>query len=108
MNELVGDDIGGGERNAPAPWFAVNADAHLHLVLAKLEGGLASGRHDARGQRDAHRPGACVDVLAERLERRQVAPGLGRSADHLLYNERAGDTTPSGRIGGSLDRDVVV
>src|SRR5580704_1429712 len=108
IHELVGDAIGSGERDAPAPRLAVDADAHFHLILAELKGGLAGGRHRARGERDAHRAGAYVDVLAQRLERHQIAPGLGRGADHLLNNERAGDAAPSGRIGGSLDRDIVV
>ena len=51
---------------------------------------------------------AADNVLAERLERRQIASGLGRRAHHLFDNERAGDAAPSGRIGGSLDRDIVV
>ena len=59
--------------DAPAAGLAMDADAHLHLVVAEREGRLAGGRHRATGQRHAHRAGARVDPLAERLQRGEIA-----------------------------------
>ena len=42
------------------------------------------------------------------LQRREIGAGLGRRADHLLDDQRAGDAAPAGRVGRVLDRDVVV
>ena len=49
--------------DAAAAGFAVDADAHFHLVLAELEGRLAGGRHGAAGKRDAHGAGLPVHAL---------------------------------------------
>ena len=46
------------QRHALAARLAVDADPHLHLVLAQLEGRLAGRRHRARRQGHAH--GAAV------------------------------------------------
>ena len=38
----------------------------------------------------------------------EAVAALGRGADDLLDDQRAGDAAPAGRVGRVLDRDVVV
>ena len=107
-DHLVGDRIGRRELDAPAAGLAVDADAHLHLVLAEREGRLAGGRHGAARERHAHRARAGVDPVAERLEIGEAPPLLRCGTDDLLDDQGAGDTAATGRIGRGLDGDVVI
>ena len=86
----------------------MNADTHLHLILAKRESRLAGGRHRAAGQRHAHRAGALVDLVAERLEALQIGARFGCGADDLLHHQRAGNAAPARRIKRVLDRHIVI
>ena len=57
----------GFELDAAAARLAMDADAHLHLVVADLEGRLARCGDGAARQRHAHRARARVDAVAERF-----------------------------------------
>ncbi len=61
LDQLVDDLVRVGELLAPAPRLAVDADAHLHLVVAELEQRRALGGRRARREGHAHRPGDRVD-----------------------------------------------
>ena len=86
----------------------MDADAHFHLICAKIEVRLARGRDSAGRQRDAHRARPAVDGLAQGLKIRPAHAFLGRGADDFLDDERAGDAASARRIGRRLDRDVVI
>ena len=86
----------------------MDADAHLHLVLAELEGRLAGGGHRAGGERHAHGARAADDLVAERLQRGEVALLLRCGADDLLDDQRSRHAAAAGGVERVLHRDIVV
>jgi hypothetical protein len=87
-----------------SPWMPTPTS----ISAADLEGGRRRLGHRAARERHAHRRGVGVDARAQRLAFVQVGPGLGAAPDHLLDDQRAGHAAPPRRVGGALDRHVIV
>src|SRR6266511_799145 len=71
--------------------LAVDPDADLYLVVADLEGGLASRRHRARGQGHPHAPPVRVHVPCDRRVLLQGTTYLRRRPGHLLQDHGRAD-----------------
>ena len=95
--------------DAAAARLAMDADAHLHLAVADVEGRLAGRGHGA---------GLVSATPIERVAPLTRSPSafscferhalLGRRTDDLLDHQRAGDAAPAGGVGRVLDRDIVI
>ena len=86
----------------------MNADAHLHLVLAERECRRPGRRNGAAGQSHPHRAGPGIDPLAQRRTAFEIYAPLGGGADDLLDNERAGHAAAASAVGRALDGDIVI
>ena len=86
----------------------MDADADLHLVVTELEQRGTLGRRRARGERDAHRAGDRVDLLADAYDLLELRTLLGLGPAGLHDEEVAGHAATADRPGGVLHRDVVV
>ena len=99
---------GGQQGHALAARLAVDADAHLHLVLAQLEGGFAGRGHGAGGQGHPHGTPVPVDLAAERFHARQIVAALGRRAADLLRQHGRPHAAAAGRVKAVFHGNVVV
>src|SRR3712207_1624056 len=88
--------------------LAVDAYPDLHLVVADLEDGLAALGRGAAGQGHPHRAHVGVDPLGELFDPGEVPAVVGGGAADLVHEDGARDPAPTARVGGVLDRDVVV
>ena len=105
---LLRDRVGARQLYAPTPRLAMNADAHLHLVLAERECRRPGRRNGAAGQSHPHRAGPGIDPLAQRRTAFEIYAPLGGGADDLLDNERAGHAAAASAVGRALDGDIVI
>src|SRR5215211_1918571 len=89
-------------------WFAVDADADLHLVIADIEDGLPTLWRGATRKRHPHRAHVGVDAFGKLLYACEILPVVGRCAADLVHEDGASDAAPPARVGRVLDGDVVV
>ena len=88
--------------------LAVDAHAHLHLVVREGEAGLARGGHGAG--RDGHAHGAHVvdDLLCHALDLGEGLARLRGGTGALVHEDRAGHAAALLALGGRAHRYVVV
>src|SRR4029077_18373990 len=104
----VHDLAGRAERPAAAAGLTMDADAELDLALGKLEDDRPVGRWDARGERDAERARAVVDLLHRICDLGQVRPTLRRGPGDLLGQYSGTYASATRGVERVLYRDVVI
>ncbi len=88
--------------------LAVDADAHLHLVLGQLEAGLAGGGDGAGLNGRAHGAHVVDDLLGHGLDGVQVCAGLGQGAGDLVDEHGARHAPAAHGVQAVLHGHVVV
>ena len=84
LKHLVDHGVNGLHGGTAHTGFAMNANAHLHLVICELKTRLSCSRHGAGLDGNAHSANVSDDLLSNALHLRQVDPSLSCRAGALM------------------------